>query len=158
MPDLKKDASEMADKAASVLGRFIRKSRETISEVTQTSRLKLEIKELEARRDEVHMEMGKKVWALYEKGLIKNADLLSLCQDIERIGTDIGAKEKEIEEIRARRDEEEEEADVSEEESGIDSEPEAPAAEPAPPQEPKRPESPEKPIIPIELDETPGQV
>jgi len=156
MSDLKKEAGEIADKAASVLGRFIRKGREALSEMSQISRLRLEIKDLETRRDEVYIEMGKKVWALYGKGLVKNADLLSFCKDIERINADVEAREREIEEIRARRaQEEQEEADVEEEETGIEPEPEAPAA---PPQEPKPPEAPEpeKPVIPIELDENPG--
>ncbi len=160
MSDLKNEPNDIADKAKNFVGRLYRKSREVGSEIIQTARLKKEIVDLESRREEVFIEMGKKVWALYGKGLVKNADLLSFCRDIESIDSEVRAKENEIEEIRARRPQEE--ADVEEEEAGIESEPEVPS-EPAPepgspekPAEPKRPDAPEKPVIPIELDETPG--
>jgi hypothetical protein len=66
--------------------------------------------------------MGQKVYALYEKGLVKNADLLALCEQASDLDRQVDAAEDEIQQLRTGVDVK---TEVQDTEGGIDAEPTA---------------------------------
>jgi hypothetical protein len=94
--------------------------------------------------------MGQKVYALYEKGLVKNADLLALCEQAADLDQQVDAAEQEIQQLRTGF---ETKTEVQDMEGGVEADPEAevkadndagtaslqPTPLPPPPREPEPP-------------------
>jgi hypothetical protein len=66
--------------------------------------------------------MGQKVYALFEKELVKNADLLALCDQARELERQVEAAETEIQQLRTGV---EVRMDVQDTEGGVEAEPES---------------------------------
>ena len=109
-------------------GKFVRNAFERLGETldvtAKTARLSLDVGALNARKGGVFQEMGRKVYDLYGKGLVKNAALLALCADVAEIDSQIAEKRAQIAELRGQHGKE---APIEEEEEmGVEEEPAAP--------------------------------
>jgi hypothetical protein len=78
---------------------------ETLDATAKTARLSLDIGALNARGNGLFQEMGRKVYELYGKGLVKNASLLAFCADAAEIEAQIAQKRAQIAELRGQRGE-----------------------------------------------------
>ena len=96
--------------------------------------LQKQIADLVEERDGVLLQMGHKVYALYGRDKVKNADLLGLCRQIEDIGRQIDGLNQEIRALSEPKAQGElGEADL-EDETAVEEAEEPPAAENAPPE------------------------
>lgn len=106
-----------------VVRNVIERIGETLDVTAKTARLSLDIGALNARRNGLFQEMGRKVYELYGKGLVKNAALLALCADAAELDAQIAQKRAQIAELRGQHGKQ---AAVEEEELGIEAEAGAP--------------------------------
>jgi regulator of replication initiation timing len=67
-----------------------------VSTQWQIRRLQKQIADLVEERDRVLLEMGQKVYALYGRDKVRNADLLGLCRQIEDVGRQIEGLNQQI--------------------------------------------------------------
>ncbi len=109
-----------------------------VSTQWQIRGLQKQIADLVEQRDRLLMEIGHKVYALYGRGKVKNADLLELCRRIEEASRTVDGLNQRIRELSEPRPEGVlEEAEVEDETPLEEAEAPAeeagePAAEPAP--------------------------
>ena len=105
----------------------------------QVRGLQKQIADLVGERDGVMIEIGRKVYALYGRDKVRNADILPLCARIEEIGKRIDALNAQVRELAQPKPRgvlaEAELADESE----LAEEPEAPADEGAEEEAPEQP-------------------
>jgi len=113
---------EQGQRPAEVVRTVFERLGETLDVTAKTARLSLDIGALNARKGGIFQEMGRKVYELYGKGLVKNSALLALCADVAEIDSQIAEKRAQIEELRGKSGKE---AVIEEEELGIDEEPAA---------------------------------
>ena len=74
---------------------------------TRAVRLQTQISRLRDDKRKLYSAMGQKVYALFQKDLVRNADLRLLCQQITNLDSQIGMREEELDQIRrhsSRRD------------------------------------------------------
>jgi hypothetical protein len=90
----------MAEKARGFAANLWKRGREVAKQQAQILPLQGQIVRLRDQKSRLHVQMGQKVYALFEKELIKNADLLAFCEQIRGIDEEIARKEQEIETIR----------------------------------------------------------
>ncbi len=62
--------------------------------------IRFDITGLNGRKQDVFTDIGKKVYALYESGLVRNAELLDLCSRVRSLDLDIAEKERYLAAIR----------------------------------------------------------
>ncbi|NLC56912.1 MAG: hypothetical protein GX774_08765 [Armatimonadetes bacterium] len=108
-----------------VVRNVIERIGETLDTTAKTARLSLDIGALNARRNALFQEMGRKVYELYGKSLVRNASLLALCADVAEIDAQVAQKRAQIAELRGQRGKEAP-VEEAEEELGIDEDPTAP--------------------------------
>jgi len=128
-----------------------------VSTQWQIRGLQKQIAEVVGERDRLMMEIGHKVYALYGRGKVKNADLLELCQQIEEASRNVDSLNQRIRELSEPRPEGAlEEADL-EDETPLEEAEEPAAEEPAaePPTEPAA--APTGPAAPAEGTPPPGE-
>jgi seryl-tRNA synthetase len=74
-----------------------------VSETVGTQRkmrgLRNEITELVRTRDRLMSDMGHKVFALYSRGKVRNADLLAVCERIDEVNGDIDELNRQVQEL-----------------------------------------------------------
>ena len=66
----------------------------------RTVKLRLDITSLNGRKQDIFAEIGKKVYFLYESGLVRNGELLDLCSRVRQVDLDIAEKERYLAAIR----------------------------------------------------------
>lgn len=72
---------------------------ETLSVQRQIRGLRGEITDSVKARDRLMAEMGQKVYALYGRGKVRNADLLGICERVDEINQSIDALNRQIQEL-----------------------------------------------------------
>ncbi|MDH7570344.1 MAG: hypothetical protein QHJ73_12255 [Armatimonadota bacterium] len=85
-----------------VVRNVIERIGETLDTTAKTARLSLDIGALNARRGAVFQEMGRKVYELYGRGLVKNAALLALCAEVAQLDAQIAEKRARIAQLRGQ--------------------------------------------------------
>ena len=65
----------------------------------RTARVRLEITGLNGEKEDLFSDIGKKVYALYESGLVRNAELLDICSRVRHLDLDIAEKERYLDAI-----------------------------------------------------------
>ena len=88
--------SELVKKTTDVVG-------ERWDELTGIQDRRREVWELARERKRLMAEMGAKVYSLHRRGKVQNRDLLSDCDRIDTIGSEISRLETEIEELKQSR-------------------------------------------------------
>lgn len=73
---------------------------ETLDVTAKSARLNLEIGALNSRRNALFLEMGRKVYDLFGKGLVKNAALLNQCATAADLDAQIAEKRAQIASLR----------------------------------------------------------
>jgi hypothetical protein len=109
------EPQEFPERAISVAQNLLKKGAEVVGQQTRSVRLQHQIRSLREQKRKLYMQMGQKVYALFQKDLVKNADLRLLCQQLTSLDAEIGLREEEMDQMRSgtrRRDTE----------GGIDSE------------------------------------
>lgn len=90
--------------AGKTLSEFLKKTTDHVSErweeLTAIQDRRREAWELAREREKLMVEMGAKVYSLHKRDKVKNRDLLSDCERIDTIGSEIARLEREIEELR----------------------------------------------------------
>jgi hypothetical protein len=76
------------------LGGILKRGMAGMVNQTRSARVRLEITGLNGSKQDLFAEVGKKVYALYESGLVRNAELLDLCSHLRQIDLDIAEKER----------------------------------------------------------------
>jgi hypothetical protein len=72
---------------------------EALSTHQKSRGLQKQIADLVSERDRVMLEIGRKVYALYGRDKVRNADILPLCESIDGIGTQIDALNVQVREL-----------------------------------------------------------
>ncbi|MGQ9733076.1 MAG: hypothetical protein ACUVX8_17595 [Candidatus Zipacnadales bacterium] len=85
-------AKEIASEKLSELAKAVNTQR-------QVRALQKDISRLVAERDKVLLGIGHKVFALYERGKVRNQDIIPLCARIKDISTQIDSLNRQIQEI-----------------------------------------------------------
>ncbi len=94
------DPTEFGEKAFSAAQGFLRKSQEVAKREGRVLRLQTQISRMRSQRQQLLVQMGLKVFELFEKDLVKNQDLRMMCQQIRGVDADIELRREEIEQIR----------------------------------------------------------
>ena len=71
------------------------------ADVAQAANIKLDIRNLEGRRDHLFREIGRKVWSLHGEGRTL-PEFETLCEEIEQVERRIREKEQELETRKER--------------------------------------------------------
>ncbi|MBI3946265.1 MAG: hypothetical protein HY321_10130 [Armatimonadetes bacterium] len=122
MSDEEKQPEQKGQGFGGVLRNVVERVGETLDVTAKTTRLSLDVGALNARRNGFFQEMGRKVYELYGKGLVKNTALLGMCAEVAAIDAQIAEKRAHIAELRGQQHTEEPTAPP--EEMGVESEPE----------------------------------
>jgi hypothetical protein len=97
----------MADKALEFATNLIKRGTEVAKQQARVLQIQAQISRLREQKTRLLLQMGQKVYALYEKDLVKNADLLAFCKQLQEMDLEVARKEQEIEEVRRGQPEEE---------------------------------------------------
>jgi hypothetical protein len=81
------------------VGKLIKKAKDEASEMAQSARLSLDLRQLEGRRDILYSKIGRRVYKKRDQ-IIEMAELKPIFADIEHIEAEIHAKEAELREVR----------------------------------------------------------
>jgi hypothetical protein len=66
----------------------------------KVAKIRMDITALNGRKQDRFADIGKKVYALYESGLVRNAELLDLCSYVRQLDLEIADKEHAVAELR----------------------------------------------------------
>ncbi len=124
MADLKEEVADLGEKAIGFASNLFKRSTEVARQQARIVGLQTQIMRLRDDKARLGSLMGQKVYALYEKGLVKNADLLTLCDQAAEMDRQVEASESEIHQLRTGV---EARTEVRDTEGGIDAEPSAAA-------------------------------
>jgi hypothetical protein len=97
----------MADKALEFAANLLKRGTELAKQQARILTLQGQISQLRDQKTRLLIQIGQKVYALYEKDLVKNADLLAFCKQAEALDLEMARREQEIEEVRRGQPEEE---------------------------------------------------
>lgn len=122
---------------------------ETLSTQRQIRGLRGEITESVKARDRLMAEMGQKVYALYGRGKVRNADLLAICERVDEISQSIEGLNRQIQEL-ARPQPQGEVEDVELEDESVVAEEEDEPEEPEEAEEETEPEEAQGPDEAVE--------
>jgi hypothetical protein len=132
MADLKDEVADLGEKAIGFASNLFKRSTEVARQQARIVGLQTQILRLRDDKARLYSLMGQKVYALFEKDLVKNADLLALCAQARELERQVDAAETEIQQLRTGV---EVRMDIRDTEGGVDAEPSAAEtpAESAPP-------------------------
>jgi hypothetical protein len=120
MADLKEEVADLGEKAIGFASNLFKRSTEVARQQARLVGLQTQIMRLRDDKARLYSLMGQKVYALYEKGLVKNADLLALCEQASELDRQVDSAEEEIQQLRTGVDVK---TQVQDNEGGIDAEP-----------------------------------
>jgi hypothetical protein len=120
MADIKEEVADLGEKAIGFASNLFRRSTEVARQQARIVGLQTQIMRLRDDKARLHCLMGQKVYALFERGLVKNADLLALCEQAAEMDRQVDAAEQEIEQLRSGS---EAKTEVQDTEGGIEAEP-----------------------------------
>ncbi|MGB9608562.1 MAG: hypothetical protein ACPLSK_01540 [bacterium] len=111
----------MAESKPEKIKEVFRKIGKTVQAQAEIASLRLQIRKKEGQKREIYQKIGEKVYSLFPKGLVKNAALISLCEQLQKIDEEIKDLEEKIKALSEEPQEKEEEAS-EENEGGIEEE------------------------------------
>ena len=120
MADLKEEVADLGEKAIGFASNLFKRSTEVARQQARIVGLQTQIMRLRDDKARLHSLMGQKVFALFEKGLVKNADLLALCEQAADLDRQVDEAEQEIQQLRIGG---EARTEVRDTEGGIEAEP-----------------------------------
>jgi hypothetical protein len=128
MADLKDEVADLGEKAIGFASNLFKRSTEVARQQARIVGLQTQILRLRDDKARLYSLMGQKVYALFEKDLVKNADLLTLCEQAKELDQQVDAAETEIQQLRTGA---EVRMEVRDTEGGVEAEPESagPASE-----------------------------
>src|SRR5438034_11725792 len=121
MADLKEEVADLGEKAIGFASNLFKRSTEVARQQARIVGLQTQILRLRDDKARLYSLMGQKVYALFEKDLVKNADLLALCEQAKELERQVEAAETEIQQLRTGA---EVRMDVRDTEGGVEAEPE----------------------------------
>lgn len=101
------EPADFPERAIQAAQNLLKKGAEVARQQTRAVRLQTQISRLRDDKRKLYSAMGQKVYALFQKDLVRNADLRLLCQQITNLDSQIGMREEELDQIRrhsSRRD------------------------------------------------------
>ena len=120
MADLKDEVADLGEKAIGFASNLFKRSTEVARQQARIVGLQTQILRLRDDKARLYSLMGQKVFALFEKDLVKNADLLTLCEQARELERQVEAAETEIQQLRGGS---EGKSEIQDTEGGIDAEP-----------------------------------
>src|SRR5260370_34700349 len=120
MADLKEEVADLGEKAIGFASNLFKRSAEVARQQARIVGLQTQILRLRDDKARLYSLMGQKVLALYERGLVKNTDLLALCDQAADLERQVEAAETEIQQLRGGS---EGKSEIQDTEGGIDAEP-----------------------------------
>lgn len=94
------DPQDLPERALHAAQNLFRKGAELASQSTRSVRLQSQVSKLRDQKRRIYMQMGQKVYALFQKDLVRNADLRILCQQVTSLDAEIGLREEELDQMR----------------------------------------------------------
>jgi hypothetical protein len=108
------DPNEFGERALITAQNMWRKGQEVARRESRVIRLTTQITRLRSQRQRLLVQMGEKVFDLFQRDLVKNHDLRMTCQQIRGIDAEVELRQEEIAQLRTP---------PSPSEAGIDSDP-----------------------------------
>jgi hypothetical protein len=121
MADFKEEVADLGEKAIGFASNLFKRSSEVARQQARIVSLQTQVLRLRDDKARLYSLMGQKAYALYERGLVKNTDMLALCEQARDLESQVEAAETEIQQLRTGA---EARSDVHDTEGGI--EPETP--------------------------------
>src|SRR5947209_4310761 len=100
MADLKEEVADLGEKAIGFASNLFKRSTEVARQQARIVSLQTQILRWRDDKARLYSLMGQKVYALCEKGLVKNTDLLLLCDQARDLEREIEGAETEIQQLR----------------------------------------------------------
>ena len=94
------DPNEMGTKAVNAAQSFLKRGQEMAKRETRIIRLQTQISRLRTQRQQLFQQMGEKVFALFERDMVKNQDLRMMCQQARTLDAEMEIKREEIDQLR----------------------------------------------------------
>jgi hypothetical protein len=94
------EPQEFPERAITAAQNLLKKGAEVVSQQTRSVRLQAQVRTLRDQKRKLYMTMGQKVYDLFQKDLVRNADLRLLCQQLTSLDAEIGLREEEMEQMR----------------------------------------------------------
>lgn len=120
MADLKEEVADLGEKAIGFASNLFKRSGEVARQQARLVSLQTQVLRLRDDKARLYSLMGQKAYALYERGLVKNADLLTLCEQARDLESQVEAAEAEMQQLRTGS---EPRTHVQDTEGGIEAEP-----------------------------------
>src|SRR5712691_4051995 len=120
MADLKDEVADLGEKAIGFASNLFKRSTEVARQQARIVGLQTQILRLRDDKARLYSLMGQKVYALFEKDLVKNADLMALCEQARELERQVDAAETEIQQLRTGV---EVRMDIRDTEGGVEAEP-----------------------------------
>ena len=109
------EPTDFGERAFSAATNLIKRGQQAAKRETRIIQLQSQVSRLRSQRQRLFMEMGQKVFDLFQRDLVKNQDLRLVCQQIKGLDAQIALRREEMEKLRR---------EGRGGEGGIDSEPE----------------------------------
>jgi hypothetical protein len=126
MADLKEEVADLGEKAIGFASNLFKRSGEVARQQARIVSLQTQVLRLRDDKARLYSLMGQKAYALYERGLVKNADLLTLCEQARDLERQVETAETEMQHLRTGA---EPRTNVQDTEGGIEAEPASPMTE-----------------------------
>ena len=114
------DPTDLGERAITMAQNLIRRGKDVARRESRILQLQAQTSKLRSQRQQLYVEMGQKVFDLFQRDLVKNQELRLLCQQIRRIDAEVATRREEIEQLRRPE---------TAGEAGVDSEPPFPTSD-----------------------------
>ncbi|MBI3911597.1 MAG: hypothetical protein HY320_11785 [Armatimonadetes bacterium] len=94
------EPQDLGGKAINLAQSVLKRGVQAAKQQARVVMLQNKINRLRERKNRLFLQMGQKVFALFQKDLVKNADLRLMCQEIRAVDGEIGSLEEQIEQLR----------------------------------------------------------
>jgi phage shock protein A len=95
------DPTDFGEKAFTVASNLFQQGKTVAKREARVIRLQTQISKLRARRQDLLLKMGEKVYDLFQRDLVKNQDLRMLCQQVRAADSELALRREEVAQIRA---------------------------------------------------------
>lgn len=100
MADLEEKVADLGERAIGFASNLFKRGTEVARQQARIVALQTQIMRLKEDKTQLYCLMGQKVYALFERGLVKNADLLAVCEQAKELDRQVEAAEAEIQQLR----------------------------------------------------------
>lgn len=94
------EPTDLGERAITAAQRIIRRGRDVAKREARVIRLQGQISRLRSQKEQLFIQMGHKVFDLFERDLVKNQELRMTCQQIRGIDAEVNMKREEIDQLR----------------------------------------------------------